>query len=66
MIPEADEDDATLFADALPDEPRAADLGERCDDEQGDGLEDGHGLIVAPSGESRLTLNPGSRFTVAT
>lgn len=55
--PETNEDDAALLADALPDEPGAADLGERCEREQRERLEDDHEPIVAPTGIA-LDLEP--------
>jgi hypothetical protein len=46
--PGADEDQAAVFADALPDQPGAADLGQRGQDEQQHGAQ--HGMPVTMAG----------------
>jgi len=44
----ADEGEAAVLADALPDQPRAADLGQRGQREQQDRTDDGHGRTLTP------------------
>jgi hypothetical protein len=44
----ADKDQASMFSDALPDQPGLADFGQGGQGEQQDGTQHGHGLTLPP------------------
>ena len=54
--PGADPDPAAVLAHALPDQPRAADLGQRGEDEQNDRAGNGHGASVDRSPDPARAL----------